>query len=158
MNEDFLYLGGIESVSNLEFFKIGTNNIYPPSDGNNIGIDMYFIATPEDLLTDIEKLKIISQYTIFYPTKTYFAHFNIVSTFELITKLKSLNEDKLKMLILKHQQDCLKHTNYLTIFFGEDESITLPRDCVLSPESVAQDFAPRLYHKRNQTSQTPFLL
>ena len=156
MEEKFLYLRGIESISNLTFLKIGTTNIYPPQNDKNIAIDMYFIASPDDLLLDIQKLKIISQYTIFHPASPNYAHFNIISTFELITKLKSLNEDKLKLLITHHQNDCLKYINNKVISFGNNNNITIPVNCLLNPESVSHEFAPLLYHKRCPIPQTPY--
>ena len=156
MEEKFMYLRGIESVSNLEFFKIGINNIYPPKDGKNVAINMYFIASPDNLLEDIQKLKIISQYTIFHPESPNYANFNIISTFEIISKLKSLNEDKLKILIVHHQNDCLKYINNKIINFDYNSNTTIPVNCVLNPESMAQEFAHLLYHKMYPMPHPPF--
>jgi len=149
MNTNFFYQRYVENVSKIDFYNIGFKNIYEPPIGN-VRVDIAFDASPIDLSQDINEVMIFSQYTIFFKNSPTFAHFTIKSEYKILTKHKSLDADKIIELVKYHQNDCFKHTDNKIISFDETRKVTIPLNCHLDPNQIAQTFAPLLYHERNQ--------
>lgn len=155
MDNNFIYLRSFESISETQFLPIGHKGIQKPDGNHNIRIDSYFDAKPIDLAENISKFFITSQYTIFTQEFTFFAHFNITTPFEIATPHKTFSKEQLVELIDLHNQDCKKYTDNLRIDFPNLEFVTLPQDCFLNSENLADKFLDLLPHKRWNREDQP---
>lgn len=148
MANKFIYLRNYESVSEIQFIRLGHKGINKPTDGGNIRLDSYFDAKPADLAENIKTISITSQYAIFGQRSSIFAHFNVTSPFEIATPHLFFDKDQMSELIAIHHQNCINHTKGRIIKFPNGETVQLPDQCVLNSEQLAAVFEDTIKSKR----------
>lgn len=155
MDHTFIFLRSFESVSDIQFIKLGYMGMYKPEDGGNIKLDSYFDAKPIELTEHIQKFYITTQYTVFTDNSAMFAHFNITTPFEIATQHLTLTKDQLEELINLHVIDCITHTNILVIRFPNGETVTMPQNMALDTSEMAKIFEEKLLLQRWNLNDPP---